>query len=241
MEQIIAFITPGSLTERVRFSTRVFTSWISLGLVLGLVLGIVGLSAGTRDPATAFWGGLLSGPIIICLFGLIGLGISSLRGDDNEHPGWYWYLFPVVTYIIVGFMLAIAIIGFCLALAGINLPSSPRRVTSRRAAPRKPSHDDLRKAQREFEKQQAKKFRDEHEEFLRQQQLELQRQLKEMERLQQGQVQDAQKQQQVQVLSVREEIIRKLLSCPEGMLLKDILTEEEIQELVMMFFEQFTD
>lgn len=127
MEQIIAFITPGPLTERVRFSTRVFTSWISLGLVLGLVLGIVGLGAGTRDPATAFWGGLLSGSVIICLFGLIGLGISSLRGDDNEHPGWYWYLFPVVTYIIVGFMLAIAIIGFCLALAGINLPSRPHQ------------------------------------------------------------------------------------------------------------------
>lgn len=127
MEQFLAFVTPGSLTERVRFSTRVFTSWISLGLVLGLILGIVGLSAGTRDPATAFLGGLLSGPIIICFLGLIGLGISSLRGDDNEHPGWYWYLFPVVTYIIVGFILAIAIIGFCLALAGVNLPKPSYR------------------------------------------------------------------------------------------------------------------
>lgn len=127
MEQILAFITPGSMGERCRFSTRVFTSWISLGLVLGLILGIVGLSSGTADPASAFFGSLIAGPIIICLFGLIGLGISSMRGDSNEHPGWYWYLFPVVTYIIVGFMFAIAILGFCFALAGINLPSRPQQ------------------------------------------------------------------------------------------------------------------
>lgn len=126
MEQIITFITPGPLTQRVRFSTRVFTSWISLGLVLGLIIGIANLSTGNNDSTTAFWG-FLSGPILICSFGLIGLGLSSLRGDDNEHPGWYWYLFPVVSYITLGFIFAIGILGFCLALAGIHLPSIPQR------------------------------------------------------------------------------------------------------------------
>jgi hypothetical protein len=49
-EKIIKFITPGSLTERFSFRSRVFTSWISLGLALGLIVGIIGLSLGVATP-----------------------------------------------------------------------------------------------------------------------------------------------------------------------------------------------
>jgi hypothetical protein len=159
MEPILAFITPGPLAERCGFSTRVLTSWLSLGLVLGLVLGIIGLSSGTADPASAFFGSLFAGPIIICVFGLLGLGISSLRGDSNYHSGWYWYLFPIVTYIIVGFSIVFAIISFALALAGVNLP--------------KPSHsspeidpEELRKKLENMKVEELlKKFREQLEEL----------------------------------------------------------------------------
>lgn len=126
MDQILAFVTPGPLTERVGFSTRVLTSWVCLGLVLGLISGIAVSASATASSSAPFLSYLLAGPISICLFGVVGLGISSLRGEDNEHLGWYWYLFPIVTYIVVGFWLAMVILGFCLALAGISLPSSPK-------------------------------------------------------------------------------------------------------------------
>lgn len=128
MEKILVFLTPCQpLTDRCKFSSRVLTSWLASGLVLGLILGILSLGTPTSNPSGNFLGIFFSVPIVFCLFGLIGLGTSSMRGDSNEHPGWYWYLFPVVTYLVLGFMFALAILGFCLALAGINLPSIPHQ------------------------------------------------------------------------------------------------------------------
>jgi uncharacterized membrane protein YhaH (DUF805 family) len=129
-KDILQFVTPGPLTERFGFSARVFMSWISLGLVLGVIFGITGISAGiatATTPLALFVQSLLTFPLIICLFGLIGLGIDSMRGRNSEYDGWYWWLFPIVTYIVIGFWFAIAILGFCLALAGINLPSRPQQ------------------------------------------------------------------------------------------------------------------
>ncbi len=127
-EQMITFITPGPLTERFGFRARVFTSWISLGLVIGLIFGIIDLSSGTAAPngaAALVLQSLISFPIVICFFGLLGLGLNSMRGGELEHPGWYWWLFPILSCIIIIFWLAMLTLGFFLALAGINLPRTP--------------------------------------------------------------------------------------------------------------------
>ncbi len=140
LDKFLTFITPGPLTEKVGFQTRVFTSWISLGFVLGLIFGIIALSLGTAAPngALAFLlQYLISFPIAICLFGLIGLGLNSMRRGDAEYPGWYWYLFPIWTYIVIGFWLTVLLLGFFLsfffALAGINVPSIPHRFQRRQS------------------------------------------------------------------------------------------------------------
>jgi hypothetical protein len=127
MEPILVFITPGSLTEKCKFSTRVLTSWLSLGAFLGLVSGIISLITGTATLTSVLVGCLFLGPLFVCVFGLLGVGIGSLRGYDNYHPGWYWYLFPIVTNIIIGFWIAVTIIAFMLAMVGVNLPQRSHR------------------------------------------------------------------------------------------------------------------
>jgi hypothetical protein len=127
-KNIFQFITPSQLTEKFRFSTRVLMSWAALGLGLGVIIGIVMISSGTSHSVlNDFLGCLFAVPIVICLFGLVGLGIDSMGGRDAYYDGWYWYLFPVVTYLLVGFWVAWSIIGFSLALAGVRLPKIPQK------------------------------------------------------------------------------------------------------------------
>lgn len=129
-KNILQFVTPGPLTEKFGFSTRVFMSWVTLGLVLGVIFGIAGISTGTATtttPLALFLQSLFTYPIILCLFGLIGIGIDSMRGRKSEYNGWYWWLFPIATYIVIGFWFTIAILGFCLGLAGVKLPSRPQQ------------------------------------------------------------------------------------------------------------------
>jgi hypothetical protein len=125
LEQLLTFVTPGPLTEKFGFQTRVFTSWISFGLILGLISSIALISSGTATPdgvVVFVLQSLIIYPFIICFLGLTGLGLDSMRGD-TEHPGWYWWLFPIVTYIVIGFWFFVILLGF----AGVNLPISPRR------------------------------------------------------------------------------------------------------------------
>lgn len=133
LEHFLTFITPGPLTEKFGFQTRVFTSWISLGLVLGLIFGIIAITSGTapNGAAALLLQCLISFPFVICFLGLIGLGLNSMRGGDAEHPGWYWYLFPIVTYIVIGFWVAMLFLGFFFALVGISLPKPSGRPQQR--------------------------------------------------------------------------------------------------------------
>jgi hypothetical protein len=230
-EKIITFITPGSLSERFGFRARVFTSWISLGLALGLILGIITLSSGVATPngqIALILQYIIGFPITICLFGLIGLGLNSMRGGDAEHPGWYWYLFPIVTYIVIGFWLTFAIIGFGLALAGVNLPQPryTRQPTGRRVNPKEAQE----KIRREVKRQQSKKFLDEYEDML------MKLQQEEMERLQRERLEEQEKKERLEYLSIRERILLKIRE-NSGALLEDILTEDEMEELALMILE----
>lgn len=231
LDKFLTFITPGPLTEKVGFQTRVFTSWISLGFVLGLIFGIIALSLGTAAPngAVAFLlQSLISFPIIICFFGLIGLGLNSMRGGDAEHSGWYWYLFPILTYIVIGFWLTVLLLGFGLALVGVNLPQPRyrRQPIRRRVNPKEAQ----KKIRQEVKRQQAKKFLDEYEDML------IKLQQEEMERLQHERLEEQEKKNRFESLSIFERILLKIRENPEA-LLKDILTEDEMEELSIMIFE----
>lgn len=129
LEQLLKFITPGPLTEEFEFRPRVFTSWISLGLILGPIIGVIALNSGAAAPDGSLVLVLqyvMGTPIVVCIFGLIGLGLDSFQGEA-EHYGWYWWLFPIITYIVVGFWLAIVLTAFALSFFGIRIPSRPRR------------------------------------------------------------------------------------------------------------------
>lgn len=231
LEKLLTFITPGSLTEKVGFQTRVFTSWISLGFVLGLIFGIIGLSLDTAAPngAVAFLlQSLISFPIIICFFGLIGLGLNSMRGGDAEYAGWYWYLFPIWTYIVIGFWLTVLLLGFGFALVGVNLPQPTytRQSTRRRVNPKEAQ----KKIRGEVKRQQSKNFLDEYEDML------IKMQQEEMERLQHERLEEQEKKKRFESLSIRERILLKIRENP-GALLEDVLTEDEMEELYLMILE----
>lgn len=121
-DKIISFVTPGPMTETFSFRARVFYSWISLGVILTLIGTIIALILG--GPIDI--GTIITMPIVVCLFGLFGLGIDSLQGRNSEYPGWYWLLFPILSYLVIGFFLAFALVGFILAIVGISLPQPPR-------------------------------------------------------------------------------------------------------------------
>ena len=200
LEQILAFITPGPLTEIFGFRLRVFTSWITLGLALGLILSIAGLSSGaaTGGTGTLLMNYLLQVPFIVCFLGMVGLGIDAISGRRSEYPGWYWWLFPIVTYIIIGISLAFGMIAL---IFGINLPS-PRINSGRRPI----ENERKKKIRKEIQKKQAKEFLEEYEQLLEQIPL-------------------------VQHPSC-EGILFKLRSAPPGTQLEDLLTEEEMDELI---------
>ncbi|MCL1469108.1 hypothetical protein [Argonema antarcticum] len=123
-EKILTFVTPGPMTETFSFRPRVFYSWISLGVILTLIMAIRSLMLGYPIDIES----LIAIPIVFCLFGLFGLGLDSVRGRSSEYPGWYWLFYPIVTYLVIGFVLSFALIGFVLGFGGIRLPQPPRMV-----------------------------------------------------------------------------------------------------------------
>jgi hypothetical protein len=127
LEKILNFITPGPLDERFGFGARVFCSWISLGLGLGLVnlLIYIALGLGTTLSLETVAAGFIGGSLLSCVYGLIGVGIDSIRGRRVEYPGWYWWVFPIATFLFVCLWLTFGLFGVFLALAGIKLPKLP--------------------------------------------------------------------------------------------------------------------
>jgi hypothetical protein len=215
-KNIFQFITPSQLTEKFRFSTRVLMSWAALGLVLGIISGIIMISTGTSHSVlNDFVGCLFAVPIVICLFGLVGLGIDSMGGRDAYYDGWYWYLFPVVTYLLVGFWIAWSIIGFSLALAGVRLPKI------------RPS---VNQDERERIRHQKSKDIDEQKKREMEQRIEEEKEKAEREN-------DEEKKQEIlESISIRERILQKIKENPFASY-EDYLTDEEIDELCYMLLE----
>ena len=220
MDNILPFITPGPMKERFKFSTRVFISWISLGLFLGLMFGIGWSIAGMSQATTAFFSYLIALPILTCSFGLIGLGIDSMRGYSSNYQGWYWWLFPIITYFFVGFWVSFGIIfavfSFVLALTG-NSSTQSKRATS------KPNKEQIKR-------KRSKKILEEFGDKLKQQ---LQQ---EAEKIEQEQLKEQEKKDRLEALSIRERILLKIEEKPEASP-EDILTDEEIDEFIAMLIE----
>jgi hypothetical protein len=212
-KNIFQFITPSQLTEKFRFSTRVLMSWAALGLGLGVIIGIVMISSGTSHSVlNDFLGCLFAVPIVICLFGLVGLGIDSMGGRDAYYDGWYWYLFPVVTYLLVGFWVAWSIIGFSLALAGVRLPKI------------NPNQKD------KIRREKAKDIIDEKKKQ------EIERKIQEKMEQAESENDEQKKEEMLSSVSIRQRILLKLKENPFA-LLEDILDEEEMEEFWDMLLE----
>lgn len=213
LEQIIEFITPGPLSERFEFRTRVLTSWISLGLALGLIMSIVALNSNVAAP---------NGPLVLvlqctsfftityCLSGFMGMGVSKMGGDEAEYFGWYWWLLPILGVLVTGFWLTMLILGFFFSLFGVSSPSPPMNFGRRPTV-----NERKKKIRKEIQKEQAKDFLDQYEQLLQQ-----------SPSIQQP---------------ILERILLKLRNAPPGTLLRDILTDEELQEIFMMLIEQYAN
>ncbi len=220
MDKILPFITPGPMKERFKFSTRVFISWISLGLFLGLMFGIGWSIAGMSQATTAFFSYLIVLPILTCSFGLIGLGIDSMRGYSSNYQGWYWWLFPIITYFFVGFWLTFglifAVFSFVLTLTG-NSSTQSKRASS------KPNKEQLK---RKKSKKILEEFGDKLKEQLQQ----------EAKKIEQEPLKEQEKKDRLEALSIRERILLKIEENPE-VPFEDILTDEEIDEFMAMLIE----
>ncbi|KOR37040.1 hypothetical protein AM228_09670 [Planktothricoides sp. SR001] len=132
MEKIPSWIIPIPLDDRCKFSVRVLTSWISLTLALGLIIFIAGIPGGAASGTNltdSLLGLFVAFPILICLFGVIGIVFSSTRGEEPYYPGWYWYLFPFVIWITVSWLMFgffIGLIGLLIGAPGVKLPDLPK-------------------------------------------------------------------------------------------------------------------
>jgi hypothetical protein len=133
LEAILSFATPGSLTLPNKFSWRVITSWVTFAWILGIVIVIVSVfqEGAKLDTSTITLHVLVVLPFGLCFYGFLGLAVDLARGNKLVYPGWYWYIYPWVT----AFWIAVLILLFGLALAGVRFPESKvdrsRRYTHR--------------------------------------------------------------------------------------------------------------
>lgn len=119
---LLKIFTPGPLNLPVKFSWRVLTSWLVTGWAIGLLAVFAALtSSSLTNPGAAVVGILFSFPIVIIVYGLMGLGIDLMRGKKLSRTGWVWYIYPIVSV----FWVAIGILGIIVALAGVKLPKEP--------------------------------------------------------------------------------------------------------------------
>jgi hypothetical protein len=93
----LKILTPGPLNSPVKFSWRVITSWIVTGWAIGFFFMLPALaSGGLPDPGAALGVVLFLFPIVLIVYGLIGLGIDLIRGKKLSRTGWVWYIHPIV-------------------------------------------------------------------------------------------------------------------------------------------------
>jgi hypothetical protein len=118
----LKILTPGPLNSPVKFSWRVITSWIVTGWAIGFLFMLPALaSGGLPDLGAALGVVLFLFPIVLIVYGLIGLGIDLIRGKKLSRTGWVWYIHPIVSI----FWIALGILGFIVGLAGLSLPKQP--------------------------------------------------------------------------------------------------------------------
>jgi hypothetical protein len=228
LEAILNFVTPGdSLTLPSRFSWRVVTSWITCGWILGIICAIISIfqpSSGTEISNVLFvvFFGL---PFALCFYGFLGLAVDSIRGKKLFYPGWYWYVYPIITVFWIAIWLLMILITFIFALTGTKFSTGTYKAS--RKVNIKKAKDGIR---REVQKQESKKFLNEYEKVL------MQLQLDEREKLQQENIGEVEKQERLKSLSIRDRILLKIKDNP-GALLEDFLDEEEQDELSLMILE----
>ncbi|HBE20789.1 MAG TPA: hypothetical protein DEG17_00960 [Cyanobacteria bacterium UBA11149] len=221
LEKILYFITPGPMTETFRFRARVFYSWISLGIILGLIIFIAaGIEGNTKDVRIEeYLYYLFVITSALCLVALIGLGIDYVRKGNPEYQGWYWLLFPIITYLrlVFYFLIAIPWLMYFVGIffLGIDIGKPKIKTFNKKTNPTKAK----KKIRQEIGQQQSKDFLDKYGKKLIQQQP--RKQLSE---------------QDIKSLPIRERIMVLLENNPQSSP-EDILKEEEMEELAIMLFE----
>ncbi|WP_414552494.1 hypothetical protein [Anabaena sp. CCY 0017] len=130
MEKILSFIAPLPLGESFRFKLSIVRSWIFLGLCLGIIIFLMNLSTPTIN-SSGIGAYIIAAPIQLCIFGFIGLGIEKIRGRTPEYTGWYWWIYPIATWISLGIVMGLFLLTIALSLAGFKVPESKKRNSTR--------------------------------------------------------------------------------------------------------------
>lgn len=214
LEKIIEFITPGPLSEKFEFRMRVLTSWISLGLALGIIMSIAMSLDASNSNIKAPNGQLV---LILQLISSVTImyclsgfmGMGvSIMRGDKAEYSG-WYWWLLPT---VGFLVT----GFYLAMFILGFIftlfgiSSP--TPSINYGRRVTNNERKKQIRKEIQKKQAKEFLEEYEQLLKQ-----------SPSIQQP---------------ILERIILKVRNAPPGARLEDVLSKEDILELMMMLIEK---
>ncbi|WP_204102013.1 MULTISPECIES: hypothetical protein [Spirulina sp. CCY15215] len=136
MNLIIKYVTPGSFTLPSKFGIRVVTSWYITYALLACLLFLFSGELGNQNLSEILANCLFYFPIAICIYGFIGIVIDKLRGNSLYYPGFYWYIYPLATTV----MIAIFLIFLCLSLIGVKFPKPQNQIIN---------PDNLRKAIRD--------------------------------------------------------------------------------------------
>ncbi len=209
MEKIPSWIIPIPLDDRCKFSVRVLTSWISLSLALGLIIFIAGIAGiqGGTASGTDLTDALVASFVAFPSLIFLFGVIGVVFSSSRGEEPYYPGWYWYLFPFVIWITVSWLMFGFFVGLIGLLIGAPGVKLPD---LP-KPSKDSVRK-------KKSDQFLDEHK--------------KEIEKV----IQETKNQNDLDSLSIRKGILMKLAQNPDA-LLEDILTEEEMEELVEMLIE----
>ncbi len=208
------------------FSIRVLTNWFYLVLFFLFALALVNIVFGVGLSTGEYWviGFIFSAHVY--LFGFIGLVVTNaLQAEKTKYPGWYWWLLPIIMYATFAWWVVVTLIRFNLLIESL--------FSSKKSKFTKPKYKMMfSPSKKDVERQKSKDFMESGGKELFDAQKEEEKELSEKHNLSQ------EDRNRLETLKMRQRIMIKMESNP-GALLKDILSEDEMEEFVLILLEYY--
>jgi hypothetical protein len=217
-------LKPIPFTGTHSYSIRVLINWLYVTLLLLVLMAFANIAFKLNLSAETYWILSLVISINVYFFGFVGLIATNIsQKGQASYPGWYWWLLPFIMYATLAWWFIIAFIGLMLFIE--SLFSSGRSSFSR------PKYKMMfSPSKKDVERQKSKDFLEGGGKEL------FDAQQEEEEKLSRKYSLSQEDQDRLETLSIREKILRKIQNSPDA-LLEHILTDDEIEELMVMILE----